>query len=302
MPIGMQTYDQGDMRESLLSIMKDTSPLDGNYLMGNLGTSTALQPLHQWTTFHLSRPTSVTFRIEGADASVVDLTAPSKSQNYTAIASRVVSVTGTDQAVSTANGEDPYAFQKRVALKQLNADMEFALINGAIAAGSSGVARGMAGLDGVITTNVTARLSGTSMSVTEIEDIFQESWNTVGAGYIADTFLVPMGVKRKIAGFTTNVTNYVNETDKLYRNISVFETSTGVVTIVPHKDVRNTAGTVTVYAIKKDLFRVAYLQGRQPKWEDLAKSGDADKGQYITEFTLESLGEKANVKRTGYER
>lgn len=298
----MQTYDQGDKRESLLSIMKDTSPLDGNYLVGKLGTSTALQPLHQWTVFHLSRPTSVTARAEGADASVVDLTAPSKSDNYTAILSRVVQVTGSDQAVEPANGESPMAFQKRMGLKQLTADTEYALVNGtgAINAGASGTARQMAGLDGVISTNVTARSSGTSMSVTELEDIIQDSWDTVGASYVADTLLVTMGIKRKISGFTTNVTNYVNDTDRLYRNISVYEGSAGMVTIVPHKDIRNNAGSVTVYAIKPEMFRMAFLRGRQPKWEALSKTGDADKGHYIEEVTLESLGEKHAVKRTGY--
>jgi len=301
MAIGMQTYDQGDKRESLLSILKDTSPLGGNWLVGNLGTSTALQPLHQWTTFHLDRPTSVTFVAEGADAVISDHTAPAKSQNYTAILRRVVQVTGSDQSVEPANGYDPMVFQKRVALSQLNADMEFALLNGAGAsAGLSGVARGMAGIDGVISTNVTARSSGTSFSTTELEDIFQESWDEVGSEYVADTLLVTMGIKRKISGFTTNITNYVNETDKLYRNISAYEASTGVVTIVPHKDVRNTAGTTTVYAIKKDMFRMAFLRGRQPKWEALAKTGDADKGMYLTELTLESLGQKHAVKRTGY--
>lgn len=297
----MQTYDQADKRESLLSILKDTSPLGGNWLVGNLGTSVATQPLHYWTTFHLDRPTSVTPIAEGADASVTDHSSPAKSSNYTAILRRVVQVTGSDQSVEPANGYDPMVFQKRVALSQLNADMEYALLNGSgPSAGASGVARGMAGLVGVISTNVTARSSGTSFSTTELEDIFQESWDKVGSEYVADTLLVTMGIKRKISGFTTNVTNYISETDKLYRNISSYEASTGVVTIVPHKDIVNTAGNTGVYAIKKDMFRMAFLKGRQPKWIPLAKTGDADKGMYITELTLESLGEKHAVKRTGY--
>lgn len=297
----MQTYDQADKRESLLSILKDTSPLKGNWLVGNLGTSTATQPLHYWTTFSVARPTSVTTVAEGADATIVDHSVPQKSSNYTAILRRVVQVTGSDQAVEPAAGYDPMTFQKRVALSQLNADMEFMLLNGGgPSAGASGIARGAAGIDGVISTNVTARSSGTSFSTTELEDIFQESWDGVGSEYVADTLLVTMGIKRKISGFTTNITNYVNETDKLYRNVSTYEASTGVVTVVPHKDIRNTAGTTTVYAIKKDMFRMAFLRGREPKWVPIAKTGDADKGMYITELTLESLGQVTSVKRTGY--
>jgi hypothetical protein len=301
MAIGMSTYLQGDMRESLLSILKDVSPLGGNWLMGNLGTSTALQTLHQWPVFNLSRPTSVTFKAEGADLTVTDLTAPTKSSNSTAIVARPVQVTGTDRAVSVSTNEDPLAFQKRVALKLLNSDMEYVLINGAGASvGTSGVARQLAGLVGVISTNISARTSGTSFTVTELENLLQLSWDTVGSEYVANTLLVPMAIKRRISGFTTNITNFASDTNKLYRNISTYEASTGVVTVVPHKDVAKAAGSLAVFAINPSMYRVAYLKGREPAYMEIAKTGDADKGQYLTEFTLESLAERTSVKQTGF--
>jgi hypothetical protein len=298
MAIGLQTFDDTSRREDLISLLKDISPLGGNYLYSNLGQSSAQQTVHQWPILHISRATSVTFKAEGADATVVDHTAPTRSDNVTAILSRVVQVTGTESEVSTATGRDPMAHQKEIAMKQLVQDIEFALVNGAKVSGSSGVARGMAGLDGVISSNVTARSSGTSMSVTELEDIMQSVWDNVDGGFMGKTLLVPMGVARKISGFTTNITNYVNETDKVYRNIKTFQGSTGEIKIVPHKDVRKTGGTASVYLINEDMFRVSYL--RKPKWQPLAVSGDYEKGQYITELTLESLAEKSSAKRTGY--
>jgi len=299
MAIGMTSLLQGDMRESLMSVLKDTSPLGGNWLVGNLATSKALQTYHQWPTFSVARPTSVTGKAEGADATVVDLTAPVKSGNYTAILARVVQVSGTDRAVSTSTNEDPMTFQKRVALKKLNADMEYNLVNGATAAvGTSGVAATMAGLAGVISTNFSARASGVSLSTTGLEDILQVSWDVVGSEFVANTLLVPMAIKRRISGFTTNVTNYVSETDKLYRNISTYEASTGVVTIVPHKDVNKTAGSVALFAFRPELFKMAFL--REPQYQELGRTGDAEKGQYITEFTLESSGEKHAVYQTGF--
>lgn len=301
MAIGMITNLQGDMRESLMSVLKDTSPLGGNWLVGNLGTSTALQTLHQWPTFSVARPTSVTGKAEGADGTVVDLTAPVKSSNYTSILARVVQVSGTDRAVSTSTNEDPLAFQKRIALKKLNADMEYALVNGAgPTAGTSGVASVMAGLIGVITTNYSARTSGTSWTVAQLEDMLQVSWDAVGTEFVANTLLVPMCIKRRISGFTTNVTNYVSETDKLYRNISTYEASTGVVTVVPHKDVAKTAGAVAIFAIRPELFRMAFLKGREPGWQEFGRTGDAEKGQYLTEMTMESLAEKACVYQVGF--
>jgi len=65
-----------------------------------------------------------------------------------------------------------------------------------------------------------------------------------------------------------------------------------------HRDVQNTAGTVTVYGLREDMHKIAYLD--KPLFEELGKTGDADKGHWVTEFTLEVLQEKADVKRTGY--
>ena len=178
--------------------------------------------------------------------------------------------------------------------------MEYSLVNGTKASGASGVARQMAGIDSVISTNATALSSGTSLSVDRLEDLLQLSWNEVGQEYVADTILCPMGLKRKISTFTTNITNYVNETDRLYRNIAVFESNLGIVRIVPHKDVRNTAGSTTLYALRMDTYKMAFLEGREPQFQELAKGGDYDKGQYITEFTLESYAQRASVKATGF--
>lgn len=300
MPIGLITYDDQSRRESLLSILKDVSPLGGNYLVENLGTSVARNTLHQWPVYNQTRPTSVTNTIEGAEATVVDLTAPTKSDNITAIISEVVTVSGTERAVTVATNIDPLAFQKEKALKRLSAKMEYSLVNGTKASGASGVARQMAGIDSVISTNATALSSGTSLSVDRLEDLLQLSWNEVGQEYVADTILCPMGLKRKISTFTTNITNYVNETDRLYRNIAVFESNLGIVRIVPHKDVRNTAGSTTLYALRMDTYKMAFLEGREPQFQELAKGGDYDKGQYITEFTLESYAQRASVKATGF--
>lgn len=300
MPIGLITYDDQSRRESLLSILKDVSPLGGNYLVENLGTSVARNTLHQWPVYNQTRPTSVTNTIEGAEATVVDLTAPTKSDNITAIISEVVTVSGTERAVTVATNTDPLAFQKEKALKRLSAKMEYSLVNGTKASGASGVARQMAGIDSVISTNATALTSGISLSVDRLEDLLQLSWNEVGQEYVADTIICPMGLKRKISTFTTNITNFVNETDRLYRNIAVFESNLGIVRIVPHKDVRNNAGSTTLYALRMDTYKMAFLEGREPQFQELAKGGDYDKGQYITEFTLESYAQRASVKATGF--
>jgi len=301
MAFGLLTYDDNSRREDLLSLLKDVSPLGGNYLTGNLGTSVARNTLHEWVTYNQTRPTSVTFSVEGADASFNDLTMPVRSRNYTAILTESVKVSNTERAMSIATNEDPYSFQKQKALMRLNAKMEFAVLNGAgPSAGASGYPRGMAGIDGCISTNATALSSGTSLSVTRLEDLLQLSYDQVGMEYIADVVLVPMVLKRRISALTTNITNYVNETDTLYKNISVFDSSLGQVRVIPHRDVRNVTGSTTIYALRMDTFRIAFLEGRQPSFTELPANGDYTAGQYVTEMTVESLAERASVKATGF--
>lgn len=294
MAIGVMTYQDASRREDLLSILKDVSPLGGNYLVGNLGSSVARNTLHEWVTFYQARPSAVTFAQEGADAVIVDLQTPVRSNNITAIITEVVQVTGSERAVDTAIKQDPYAFYKEKALMRLNAKMEFALLNGTYASGSSSAARGMAGIDACVTTN-TSVLSNVSLSMSHVEDAIQASWEKVGAEYVADTIVTTMRLKRRFTTFTTYVTNYAQNTNQRFQNVTTFESSAGVVNIVPHKDVA--AGKM--YALRLDTFKMAFLQGREPQFVELAKTGDADKGMYLTEMTLESLAEPASVKVSG---
>ena len=294
------TYQDSTRREDLIKILKDISPLDGNYLYDNLGMTDASGTLHEWTTRHIDRATSVTHRAEGFEAGEGDPKLGTRSNNITAIVAREVKVSKTELAVATATGKDPFADQKEIALQRLVQDHEYVIVNGSKASGASGTARQTAGIDNMISSHVTARASGTSMSVTEIEDIMEEVWNDVGNGFVGRTLLVTMGIARTTSGFTTNIANYVEETDKLYRNIKTFEGSAGQVKIVPHKDVRNVAGSVTVYLINEEMYKVAYL--RKPEWDDQPATGSYVRGMYESEFTVESLAEKASAKRTGYKK
>ena len=298
--MALYTYDDSSRREDLLSVLRDVSPAASNWLVTHLAKSTAYNTLHEWPVRNIARATSVNTVAEGADATEPTGDAPTRSQNITAIFRRIVKVSGTEKAVRRALAGGAMNDEKKVKLIRLKSDIEYGLLNGTLASGASGTARGMAGINSVISTNVTARASGTSMSTTELEDILQNSWDSVGDGFVADIILCPMGIKRKIATFTTRVTNYAKDTDTVYNNVSVYESSSGVVKIIPHKDVINSTGSTHVYALRQEMFRMAFLKGREPKYEVLSKTGDSERGMYITELTLESLAERASVKRYGY--
>lgn len=257
--------------------------------------------MHEWPVRNIARATADNTVAEGADASEPTGDSPTRSQNVTAIYRRIVKVSGSEQAINVALPGSVMDDEKKIKLMRLKADMEYGLLNGAYASGASGTARGMAGIIASISTNLTARSSGTSFFLTELEDLHQNSWDAVGGeGFVADILLVPMGIKRKIATFTARVIQNVDSTDHIYNDVDLISTSSGMLQVVPHKDVPNAAGSTHVVAIKQDLFRMAFLKGREPKFVQLSKTGDADRGMYITELTLESLAQRASVVRLGY--
>ncbi len=298
MAVGLITYQDTGRREDLLDILGDVSP-DETPLLTLFATSTAKGTLHEWMKHNVSRPTSVQADVEGADTTFSDLTQPTRANNITQIINQAVMVSRTERRVNVATMGDPYAFQKADNLRILKMKMEYALLNAVKASGASGSARQMDGIDAFITTNVTARNSGTSFSETELNDMVADVWTNVDPDKIFDMVLCTFKIKQAIAGFSGNSTRFIDATERrLVKDVLVYDSAGGSHRIFAHKDVRNSDGSTTVYGLREDLYRVAYLD--KPMFEELAKTGDADKGHWVTEFTLESLEERASVKRTGY--
>lgn len=301
MAFGLQRQNATDTRESLLSILRDVSPNTDNYFTSNLGKApAATNTIHEWGTYNTARPTSVTGAVEGDSASYGDLSTPVRTNNVTGILTRTVRVSGTMKKIATITGEDPFAFQKEQALKALKADMEFVTVNGVYASAGSGTARTMAGFERMISTNATARSSGQSFTEQELNDIMQDVWDQVGAEYVADLIVCPMVISRRISGFTANLTRNIDAREKRLTNqIRVYDTQVGqTVKIIPHKDLRTTAGSLVVMALREDTWKYSFL--REPFWQENAMDGDRDNGQYITEFTLVGYAQRASAKRTGY--
>lgn len=298
MAFGLMTYQDAARREDLIDVIGDVSP-DDNPLTTMLGTTTAKGTYHEWLEDYITRPSSIASSAEGATTTYSDLTQPSRRGNFTHIISQSFRVTGTERAVSVAGMGDPFAYQKAKALRTWKNKFEYNLLNATNASGSSGVARTMAGVQAVITTHVTARDSGTSLSEEMFNEAFQDVWTDVGNEYVPDLVLVPGGLKRKISSFTAGSTRYVQAEDKrLTRPVMVYESDFGVHRIMAHKDVLSSAGTVHMLGLKEDKWRIAYL--RKPVAENRPKDGDYDSGEIIGEGTLEYLAERSNFKQTGF--
>lgn len=294
------TYDDTSRREDLLSLVGDVTP-DDTPLMTMLKESTATNTLHEWLVDYITPPTSVTLASEGAAATFTTLTQPTRSTNRTNIISKTFRVSGTERAVKPGNNQDALDYQAARALRSWKMDAEFIVVNGQISAGASAYPAAMSGLKGVISTLLTNRTSGQSLSETEFQDMHQASWQQGGTENSFDLVLVPFGLKRKIDGFTAGATKYVDQSDKkLTQPVAIYETSAGIARIMQHRYVHAGHATpgASFFGIKEDKFRIAYL--RKPFKEMLAKDGDRDAGQIIGEFTLESLSERSSVYRYGY--
>lgn len=297
---GLITYQDTARREDLLDVIGDVSP-DDNPLSTMLGTSSAQQTLHEWLEDYISRPSSVSGSVEGADATYSDLTQPSRRVNVCQIISQTFRVSGTERSVNVAGMGDAFDYQAGKALRGWKNNLEYALLNSTIASGSSGVARYMAGIGAVVTSHYTARLSGTSLSETEFNNMVYDVANDVGASDVFDMVLTTLQLRQKISTFTAGNTKYVDASEKkLTRPVMVYESDFGVHRIFGHKDVYSSTTTPGphIMGLKEDKWKIAYL--RKPVKETLARTGDADKGQIIGEATLEFLAERANARRSGY--
>lgn len=305
MTFGKDTYmGSTELRESLLDIIKDISPNEDVYLVSNLGVAgPAMQSLHEWNTFNEARATSASGLVEGAATTYPDLQSETTSSNRTVILDEAVRLSRTKASIAMVTGQDAMGVEKERALRRLKSKMEWATVNGSLAAGATDTARGMAGIERCISSNATARSSGASFTEADLNNMVQASWEDVGGSYVGDVLLAPVVIKRRVATFGTNLTRNVQAADKrLTAEVRVYDSEVGqTVKIIAHKDVRTTAGSLCVMLIREDLYEHSFLvNSGEPHWEDRAKDGDRENGVYITEFTLVSYDQTASVKHTGY--
>lgn len=301
MAYGLQSYQDSSRKETILDVFQDATP-KSTPLMTLFKTGTAKGTLDEWVEDYQARSTSTTGDVEGSDATYSDLTQPSRRNNITQIVTKSVLVSGTERAVSVVGGQDPYTYQKGKALVGLKLKWENTIINGAAkVSGSSGSARNMSGIISIVSSHATARNSGTSISVQEVNDIVKENFSDVGIENMFDVFVVPMGLKQKFGTLTTNITRNDDAFSKrLAYEVQVLATDGGDIKIIPHQDINNAAGTSALLALKTDSWQLAWLSGREPFYKEIATQGDNEKGEWISEGTLRYLAERTNAFRTGY--
>ena len=296
-----------EMRESLLDIIRDVSPNEDNYFTSNLAKGpVATQTLHQWNIYHEARASSISPSVQGADTTYPEPQIEVRSTNYTCILEAPVAVSRTKASIAMITGEDEFGKDKERALRRLKSKMEYAVVNGAAAVGSSAAAAQLCGICGSVTTNVSTYPSGLqSFTETILNDMVQQSWNSVGASYVADVLAVPVVLKRRIATFGTTLTRTIPASEKrLTKEVRVYDSDVGpTIMVLAHKDIPSGVLTNQALLVREDLLELSFLvKTGEPHWENRAKTGDRENGTYITEFTFVNFDEQASVKHAGFLR
>ncbi len=313
------TYGDPVIKEDLQDAYVMISPEECPFQLA-IGRKDVDNTLYEWPVVELAATNPDNRRLEGDDnLAADDVTRPLRMQNYTQIATKVVSVSHTEEAVdAAAENIQRIAKQITIKLKELKRDTEVQLLqNIAANPGATGVARVSAGLGAWLITNTVrgaggvnptlsngtsgypnaAAVAGTAVPLLEedFNDVISQIWNEGGNPTIA---LVSANNKRVISStFTGASTRYKDAIDKrLVAAIDIYTSDFGELQIVPTRFMPPTDGaggdSFPVYIIDPDYARVAVLEGARQK--PLAETGLSRKRLVWQEIGLQVDNEKAH--------
>lgn len=296
------TYAAIGNREDLSDMIYDVSKAETFFTMIPKVSATATK--HEWQTDILDTADGTNAVIEGSDATTTTANTSTRYDNYTQISTKVPQVTGTQDVVNKAGRATEMAYQIEKKLPALKRDVDAAcLLNQAKAAGSTSVARTMAGAQTWIVTNQSiasdataatgdgsdTHTDGTPRALVEsyFETVLGSVWNSGGNPSLC---ILGLNQKKAVAGFSGNATRTVDGTTKKVTNtIDVYIDPLGSeVRLVPNRQ----CPTDVVYFF--DPMYVKFAPLRDFGMEDLAKNGDSDRKLILVEATLEMCNEAAH--------
>ena len=313
-----ETYGTTGIRENLSDIIYNISPTDTPFI-SNVGKGSTKSTYTEWQVDELTAAADTPIA-EGATAPDAVSATTTRVGNYTQIASKTVSVSGSNEAADAAGRASEMAYQLAKKGMELKRDMEKTLVgtDKAQVGGSSGTARQLASVTSWLGTNcsqgaaiaddsstadvdeATAAPTGDgtdiavagstrALSAAILNQAIEDVWVAGG-----DPSILMCGAKQKaaITGFDGNTTNSRKFTDaeaKKYINaVDVYVSDYGELNVVPNRLMQ----TDIVLILQPDMWSVDYYRDFQTT--DLAKTGDFESKQLLVEYTLCSKNEAAS--------
>jgi len=297
----VNSYDErqgvGSIKEDLWDLISNVESTEFQ-LQSGLGNIDVYSTRHEWLVDTLAAGNTNVARAEGFTPDYADVTNTTRIANYLQTIDASVKVTDRMKAVRTAGQfSDDMARQKANAIKVLKNRIEYALMAGTIATGSSTVASGMAGIKDVTTWGVsgyemlTTNTSGTSLSETMFNDYLANNWD--GTAEVPQEAFMGAAIKRRISGFTAGSTkNTDNEDKRLVNAVDVYESDFGIIKLFLHRYANAGATNNDLVLVNPDFAKIGFL--RRPEYVETAKTGDATQGYYVADLTLQVSNPKTH--------
>jgi len=318
-----KTYSAVGIREDLSNTIYNIAPTE-TPVVSSIGKTKATATLHEWQTDTLGAAAN-TALIEGADAAAFTAVATVRATNRTQILGKTVNITGTLDSVDTAGRKTETAYQLAKAGQELKRDIEYAILgNVAPVTSAADTAPKMASLQTWIRTNWTTVDSGTDSaapasppgsarrtpSATGETAAFTEASlkaamkAAFNAGGTPTMLVVPPNQKVKVSGFTGIAANRV-WTDNVGKSTKaaaivgaadVYLSDFGMLSVIPERFMTSDyASNNGEQALILDPTMLALATLRPFQSTLLAKTGDAEKHQMLTEVTLQVNNEAAHA-------
>jgi hypothetical protein len=301
-----ETYGTVGIREDLADIIYNIAPTDTPF-MSNVGKGSASGTYHEWQTDDLTAAADNKVA-EAAAAPAAESVATTRVGNYTQIASKTVSVSGSNEAADAAGRASQMAYQLAKKGMELKRDMEKTLVgtDKAQVVGSAGTARELGSVTSWIGTNCSVGATAGAVPTGDGTDIATSGdarvlTDTLLNGVIEDVWqsggnpsMIMCGAfqKSKITGFTGNTATSRKFTDaeakKFINAVDVYVSDYGELNVVPNRLML----TDTLLVLQPDMWSVDTYRDFQTK--DLAVTGDFESKQLLVEYTLTSKNEAAS--------
>jgi hypothetical protein len=301
-------YDAVGNREDLSDVIYRIDPTDTPAMSGfEREKATAVN--HEWQTQALLPADSNNAVLEGDDATTDAVQPTARLGNLCQISDKVARVSGTQRAVEHAGRDDELEYQEMLKGLELKRDMETILvgINQAKAAGAenstprrtasilswikTNTSKGASGADPAAADGTGTRTdAGTQRAFTEanLKTVLQSIWNSGGK---PDTIMTGGFNKQVFSTFTGRATPTEDtKAKKIVASVDAYESDFGKLSIVPNRFQRSR----DVLVLQMDMWAVAFLNGRKMVSIPLAKTGDSDRRQMLSEYTLVARNEKAS--------
>jgi hypothetical protein len=271
---------------------------------------------HEWQTQALDGVNLNNAVLEGDDAQTDTLIPTVRLFNRCQISDKVARVTGTQQASDPAGIDgDELSYQETLKGLELKRDVEAILLSlqAQTAPGSLGIGTarktssvlaylGMdstkpntnkgtgAAADPAVNDGSVVRTDGTqrALAETQLKDVLQKIWNNGGR---PGTIMLNGFQKQAFSMFQGRAATFEDATTRtIVAAVDTYKSDFGTLKLVANRWVRSR----DLLVFQEDMWAVGHMPGRKMLSISLAKTGDSDRRQMLTEYVLESRNQLAS--------